>query len=339
MAKVCDGLTVLDLTQGMAGGLATMVLADAGAETIEDTTTCPGADTCRLGITSAKGLGAKISADIAETLGEYKEIGRDIAVKISGCPNSCAQHMIANIAFQSAATKKHGKSVPSQFLFLSGVQAFDDTAVAWRVAKYPTRNCPIIVERLLKLYASEKNNGEVFNECMNRLGKDHVKGLLADLERVGTPEETPEMYEDWGHDNEEFAVRQGVKGECAGAPVQEKVPTFDEVTEKLAQAKAFLAHKEYANAQIEAFEAMGAAARVVLYTKLCDPFTTEHCLWEFENIFVRAGLAPESWMDSAESFTAKRDAEPSKELATEMIESAKAYLADCETVFAELTAK
>ena len=35
MAQVCDGLTIIDLTQGMAGGLATMVLADAGAEVIK----------------------------------------------------------------------------------------------------------------------------------------------------------------------------------------------------------------------------------------------------------------------------------------------------------------
>ena len=54
-----------------------------------------------------------------------------------------------------------------------------------------------------------------------------------------------------------------VLGECAGAPVQEKVPTIEEARERWLQAKAFLSHKAFANVQIEAYEAMADAARPI----------------------------------------------------------------------------
>ncbi|HXV27651.1 MAG TPA: nitrite/sulfite reductase, partial [bacterium] len=98
--------------------LSDIGLADAGAETLDDVTTCPGADTCRLGITSAKGLGSSISNAMQNGLGRFKEIARAVKVKISGCPNGCAQHGVANIGFQGAALSKDGKTVPAHELFL-----------------------------------------------------------------------------------------------------------------------------------------------------------------------------------------------------------------------------
>lgn len=313
-------------------------LADAGAETITDTTTCPGADTCRLGITSARGLGARISEIIEGGNGQLKELSKDVRIKISGCPNSCAQHMVAHIAFQGAASKKDGKSVPSHFLYLGGQQMQDETRLAVRIGKYPAYRCPDIVGRLLELYGQEKSNGEVFNDTMVRVGKDRVKEALKEFFEVPSFEENEDYYQDWGHENEGFAVRQGIKGECAGAPVQENAPTMVDAEEKMAQAKAFLKHKEYANAQIEAFEAAAAAARVPVYTHLCDPFTSEQALWEFENIFVRAGKSDDAWLDSTNRFVEGRDAEASEDRAKAFIETVKEYMAECDRVNSDLLA-
>src|SRR6185369_10014969 len=66
-------------------------LRDSGVDTIKDVTTCPGSDTCRLGIASAKGLGSAISNAFSNGLSEFGELARDVKIKISGCPNGCAQ--------------------------------------------------------------------------------------------------------------------------------------------------------------------------------------------------------------------------------------------------------
>jgi sulfite reductase beta subunit-like hemoprotein len=77
-------------------------LGESGVGTVTDVTTCPGADTCRLGIASAKGLGAAISEGFNGPLAQYRELARDLKIKISGCPNGCAQHGIADIGFHAA---------------------------------------------------------------------------------------------------------------------------------------------------------------------------------------------------------------------------------------------
>lgn len=310
--------------------LSKISLADAGAETLEDTTTCPGADTCRLGITSAKGLGAHISSMMTNGLARTKELTRDLKVKISGCPNGCAQHGVANIGFQGAALAQDGRTIPAHELFVGGGSDLDRTSLGERIGKFPAANCGKVVEALVELYSRERKNAESFNTCMSRIGKDQIRELLAPLARIPSFDQNPEFYKDWGHENEKFAVRTGIKGECAGVPVQEKVPRLETAKEKLAQAEAFLMHKEFANAQIEAYETMAEAARVPLYTVLVDPFTSEQALWEFENIFVRSGKSGPEWMDFAEKVELEKRAASTEARAQGLIELAKKHLAECE---------
>ena len=311
-------------------------LAEPGAETMEDTTTCPGADTCRLGITSAKGLGARVSHELTNGLRRFKELSRNLHVKVSGCPNGCAQHGIANIGFQGAALKQDGRTVPAHELFVGGGSNLDETRFGERIGKFPARNGPKVVEALLALYAKEKKQNESFNDCMARIGKERLKEVLAPLAVVPSFDDDPEFYKDWGHENEKFAIRSGIKGECAGVPVQEKVPVMEQAREKLAQAEAFFAHKEFAHAQIEAYETMAQASRVPLYAKLVDPFTSEQALWEFENIFARSGLSGAEWLNFAERVEAEKNAEPTEKRAKDLIELAKKYLAECERLHAEI---
>lgn len=316
--------------------LSEINLADPAAETIEDTTTCPGADTCRLGITSAKGLGARISSRMNDGLTRFKALARGISVKISGCPNGCAQHGIANIGFQGAALSKDGKTVPAHELFVGGGIDLDKTAFGERIGKFPAKNCDQVVETLLELYDKEKQNGESFNACMARIGKDRIRELLASLAEIPSFDQNPDFYEDWGHENEKFAVRTGIKGECAGATVQEKAPVMADARERLAQAEAFLMHKEFLNAQLEAYEAMAAASRVPLYAALVDPFTSEQALWEFENIFVRSGRASKDWINISEKMEFEKTNDPSESHARGLIDLAKKFYAEAERLASEL---
>jgi sulfite reductase (ferredoxin) len=312
--------------------LSEIGLADSGVETLDDVTTCPGADTCRLGITSAKGLGSSISASMQNGLQKFKELTRGIKVKISGCPNGCAQHGVAEIGFQGAALSKDGKTVPAHELFLGGQTALDETAFGERFGKYPAQNCTKIVETLVGLYAKEKTGAESFNQTIKRIGKEKVLSTLEPFTQIPSYDENPEFYKDLGHENEKFAIRTGIKGECAGAPVQEKAPQMSDAKERLAQAEAFLLHKEYQNAIFEAYESMAAAARVPLYAALVDPFTSEQALWEFENVFVRSGKAAQEWLNSSDKFEELKKSPPSEASAKSLIETAKKYLAESERV-------
>jgi sulfite reductase (ferredoxin) len=322
-----------DLYDALAG----LELADAGAETAEDITTCPAADTCRLGIASAKGLGSALSAAL-ETGGElsqYAESIRDVKIKISGCPNGCAQHAIADIGFHSAAMTEHKRTVPSYLLFVGGKQGMDRAQIGNIIGKYPAKNGVKVLETLLGLHRAERQNGEDFTGCMTRLGEQRLKDALEPLRVVPTFEDDPAFYQDWGHVNEKFAVRQGVKGECAGTTIAEQIPSVADAKEALAQAEAYFSHQEYDAAMIAAYDAAAAAARVPLYRRLVDPFDSEQVLWEFENIFVRSGQTNGAWPDLRQELDRLKRVEPSEAAAREILERARVFGEFCAGFSAE----
>ncbi|MDG5767856.1 hypothetical protein QA596_10295 [Balneolales bacterium ANBcel1] len=300
-----------------------------GAETITDITACPGADTCRLGITSAKGLATALDQSFRNGLGKYAEMARDLKIKISGCPNACAQHTSSNIGFQGAATTKDGRRVPSEMVYVGGALQGSETTLAESIIKIPTRNAPKVVEKLLILYDGERQNGESFNEAMSRLGKERLKSELEEFTHVPSFEQAPEFYKDWGHEDESFELLTGVKGECAGATVEEKEPSFGEAEASLQQAEAHLIHKDYEVSVLESYHAMANAAHVPLYSKLVDPFTPAQTTWEFENLFVRTGEVDDRWLDIHRKLEDAIRQEPTEEHARAMLEMAREFYEVC----------
>jgi hypothetical protein len=113
--------------------------------------------------------------------------------------------------------------------------------------------------------------------------------------------------------------------------VAEVVPTIEAPRQWLAQAEAYLYHKEFVNAGIAAYEAAAAAARVPLYQRLVDPFTADEALWEFENLFVLSGLTGGAWADLSSDFQKlKSVAHANDELASRaIVEKARRFVSHC----------
>lgn len=329
----------LHVLPSLYAALSEAGLADAGAQTVTDITACPGADTCRLGITSAKGLATALERGFSNGLAKYADLARDLKIKISGCPNACAQHTTANIGFQGAATSKGGRRVPSEMVFVGGSLAGDDTRLAESIIKIPTRNAPKVVGKLLQIYDQERRNGEHFDLTMMRLGKEYLNGQLQEFTHVPAFEEDPDFYKDWGHEDEQFDIMTGIKGECAGATVEEKVPTFQDAEAALQQAEALHIHKDYEVAILESYKAMSHAAHVPLYTRLVDPFTPAQTIWEFENLFVRTGEVDQKWLDIHDRMEDTVKMEASEELSSEILGLSCEFYDLCQGVEKELKAQ
>jgi sulfite reductase beta subunit-like hemoprotein len=304
-------------------------LIEPGAGTITDVTTCPGSDTCRLGIASAKGLGNAISEAFQGQLAGYDDLARPLRVKISGCPNGCAQHAIADIGFHAAAFTHNGRTVPAHLLFVGGQTEPERAQFGRILGKFPARRSVQIIETLLTLYKAERGAGEDFNTFASRLGEERLKEMLEPLRAVPEFAEDPSFYEDYGHENERFAIRQGIKGECAGSTVAEVIPSMEQAQESLAQAEAFVYHKEYEHALREAFEAAAKAARVPLYARLVDPFTADEALWEFENLFVLSGQTEGEWQNLSSRFEALKTGEAHELAAQTLLDEARAFVSFC----------
>jgi sulfite reductase (ferredoxin) len=306
-------------------------LAEFGVGTVTDVTTCPGADTCRLGIASAKGLGSAISESFTGQLSEHVELARPLKIKISGCPNGCAQHGIADIGFHAAALTHDGKTVPAHQLFLGGRTSPESAQFARLLGKFPAKNAINVIETLLRMYKEEKSVAEDFSSFVSRIGESSLKEVLEPWREVPSLDEDPTFYQDYGHENERFAVRSGVKGECADKIVAETVPQIDAAREQISQAEAFLYHKEYEHSMRAAYEAAAAGARVPLYVRLVDPFTSNEAMWEFENLFVLSGQTKGEWQNVSSQLLELRGAEPNENAARAILDEARNFVNYCAT--------
>jgi sulfite reductase beta subunit-like hemoprotein len=196
-------------------------LAKPGAQRLVDVTSCPGADTCQLGITSSRGMARAVSARIENAVRIADLSG--VRVKISGCPNSCGHHQIAPIGLYGGAKTFDGRAAPTYQLVLGGGLGDIDAAAPFAapLLKIPAARVPDAVAFLVERYEEQRRPGEDFSAFIARYGRDRLKNELAPLSELPPHAQAPHMYKDVATPLEEvgggggdFAVKTG-KGECA----------------------------------------------------------------------------------------------------------------------------
>jgi ferredoxin-nitrite reductase/sulfite reductase (ferredoxin) len=189
-------------------------LGHAGAGTLTDITRCPGADTCNLAITHSRGLAAALEELFSSQTDWASDPGLSgLCLKISGCPNSCGQHHIADIGFYGSARIVDGKAVPHYRLLVGGTTAEGQATFGMAVATIPAKRVPEAVRHLLNQYRQTRQEAEQFRLWLGRMGPDRLKADLARFAEIPSYAEDPGLYEDLGTPGE-FKVQTG-KGECA----------------------------------------------------------------------------------------------------------------------------
>ena len=101
---------------------------------------------------------------------------------MSGCPNGCSQHHLANIGFYGAAMKVGGRQMPAYIPHLAGSYDEGDVTMGKRLkSRIPAKRVPDAVERWVRHYEQNRNDGEPFNDFVDRVGADQFEGLVKDL--------------------------------------------------------------------------------------------------------------------------------------------------------------
>jgi sulfite reductase (ferredoxin) len=197
--------------------LVALELGRAGARTIRDVTSCPGADTCNLAVTRSRELTTAVSDALDATTGVTAEAVRaaeTLDIKISGCPNSCGQHHIAAFGFHGTMRRVGGVAVPEYQLHLGGgIDRQGGATFGRQIVKVPARRVPATVVRLLELYAKEHAEGETALAYFRRVEPDTLKRAVVDLTEFDAATAKPEDWIDHG-DEAPFVVAIG-QGECA----------------------------------------------------------------------------------------------------------------------------
>ena len=195
--------------------LAELGLGEAGASTITDVVACPGTDTCKLGISSSRGLAGELRKHLSVLNGNTPDAVRSLRFMTSGCFNSCGQHHVADLGFLGVSRNVSGRRVPHFQVVLGGKWRDNGGAYGLAIGAVPSKRVPDVVDRLTALYTKERVEDESFQDFSQRLGRVKIKKLLEDLVEVPKYEADKSFYSDWG-DPREYTIGDMGVGECAG---------------------------------------------------------------------------------------------------------------------------
>jgi sulfite reductase (ferredoxin) len=314
---------------------------------VADITACPGTDSCKLGIASSRGLAGVLHRQLIEnvTSGNGTSAGNgglgmsdgdgglrdDISIKISGCFNSCGQHHVASIGFFGTSKRKSGRVAPLFQVLLGGTTDNNADSYGLAVAKVVAHRAPEVVSRLTALYDSEKQNGEAFKACMDRLGKARIKEELAGMDEFG--EEEAAYYDNrqpWQY------IKDVGAGECAGAVVDQAEFMLDDAERLIFEASLHLEAGRTKEAADVSFKGMKASADALLSTHgllLSDKYDTGS---EFRTHFLDTG----NFFPGVADYFAKAEGEGDNDVTTERsrqrVEEANLFIEEAHVVYSRM---
>jgi sulfite reductase (ferredoxin) len=291
-------------------------LAAAGFGSTADITACPGTDTCNLGISNSTGTALALSEVIEEEFPEFL-YNKELAVKISGCMNSCGQHGMASIGFHGSSLKAKGQVVPAvQVLIGGGVLGSGNGRIADKVIKVPSKRAPEVLRYVLNDYKQNAAGASFLNYSEQKGDRYYYELLkpLADIEHI-----LDEEFIDWGQEIK-FATAIGV-GECAGVMIDLVATLILEAEEKIESAKECVEKSSWADGIYHAYSAQVHSAKALLLQKNVQCNTQHGILNDFDKHFTANGF-----YTVTESFKTNvlrmNDAEPTEAFAKEYLQQA-----------------
>ncbi len=165
--------------------------------------TCTGAATCKLGLCLSRNLTGAICEELQKK--NVSTNGDGPVIRVSGCPNSCGNHYIADIGFEGKAKRVKGRLMPF-YDVLAGAEIYEDqTRLAEKLGTVPAKRIPQLVAQAL---------------VAENLDKDTISNLVAQYSDVSS-DISEDYYYDFGM-TELFSLAGRGPGEC-GAGVMDVI--------------------------------------------------------------------------------------------------------------------
>ena len=175
-----QNLLILNVRRERAGELAREIEAAGlrvqGSPFWRGTIACTGTEFCKLALTETKGFARWLVEELEARMPGFDQ---HLKIHVTGCPNSCGQHWIADLGIEGKKTKVEGTMVDAYYFCVGGgVGKHQHTArpVGYRA---PATEVPDAIERLLRSYLRERQNGDTFRAFSARHTDEELRGLLA----------------------------------------------------------------------------------------------------------------------------------------------------------------
>ena len=308
-------------------GLTAADLADAGAERIEDIVACPGSDTCGLSLTSSKGIAREL-AKLFPSGDENHDDLNGSTIKISGCPNSCAQHHLATIGLHGVGKKVGGHTAPFYEIHMGG----SDRQIATQMIKVPAKRVPEAVKETIRWYRDERKQNESLEAFFTRQGKEKSKKILMPFTFLPKYDQERDFYVDWG-DNEDFSTADLGPGECAGGAYQLMEGFLFEADQEVYLAGVMADSDQSGQAVNQAYRAVVAAAKGLLVLEGMESSIDAEVIEQAETHLIAKGTIPKKFANLAGRLNDTGSSKPSKKWLQERIAFAKDFVTECHKAF------
>ena len=197
-------------------------LAKSGALTMTTPIGCSGTTSCNLALTNSHRLAKEIQRKLLELKFDEDDDLSDSSIKISGCPNSCAQHGIATIGFFGGGGRV-GKDMYANYQMSLGGRSDGDTMLGQTCLRVPAKRVIPVILKIIELFKQNKKSDDTLQSWIHRIVNNSedsdiksindIKKILEPLVVPPTKEEDPDFYLDYGNDTS-YHTKTG-KGECA----------------------------------------------------------------------------------------------------------------------------
>lgn len=246
---------------------------DVVGDTAPPVVACTGAATCKLGLCLSRGLAAAIKEELAKT--GLAPRNPEIAMRISGCPNSCGHHCIAPIGFQGRAKRIQGKLMPFYDVLVGGKTIEDHAKLGRTIATIPAKSIPQLIA---EAFAAGAVEGEEFEELAHK------------YEHTAETEYPHEYFHDFGS-SEPFSLAGRGPGEC-GAGVMDVMKVDIDEAETAIKAAADQQGREKDETL---YKAAVTAARTLLVIFGIEPTKDREIFAAFKQHLIDPGwVAPET---------------------------------------------
>jgi sulfite reductase (ferredoxin) len=137
---------------------------------------CTGSEFCKLALTETKNFARWLTEELDARLPGFDE---QLKLHITGCPNSCGQHWIADIGIEGKKIKVDGRMVDAYYFCVGG--ALGEFASIARPVGYrcAASEVPDAIERLLCEFNEQRRCHENLRQFLARHSNDEVRALLA----------------------------------------------------------------------------------------------------------------------------------------------------------------
>lgn len=177
----------------MVRALGRVGLVLEGQQPAMQVTACPGTEFCVLAVTNAQGAAKELLKNFRPKQAGAAALLRNVSIAVSGCPNSCTKHQVADIGLAGTITTVGDERRYSYVLYLGG--RLDTTVRLGELVRKGITEAMVVptIEALLEVVSGARQDGEWFQEVIDRVGPGRIGELLEHRVRHLTPHATAKI--------------------------------------------------------------------------------------------------------------------------------------------------